>query len=48
MGGSDVSLRDQEYLGFGKILSEIYLGFLQDFCTPHSFDEEGHGFLMGT
>ena len=47
MGGSDVSLRDQEYLGFGKILSEIYLGFLQDFCTPHSSDGEGSGFPKG-
>ena len=47
MGGPEVPLRDQEFLGFNMILSEIYLGFLQDCCTPHSSDEEGHRFSLG-
>ena len=46
MGGSEISLRDQEFLGFGGILLEVYPGFLQDRHTPHLSDEEGSEFTM--
>ena len=47
VGSSEIPLRDQEFLGFGRVLSEIYLGFRQDCGTPHSYKEEGSGFSMG-
>ena len=47
VGCSEISLRDQDFLGFDGILSEIYSGLLEDRSTPHSSDEEGSGFSMG-
>ena len=48
MGGSEISRGDQDFLVFCEVLSEIHPRLLQDCGTPHSSDEEGGGFLMGS
>ena len=40
MGGDKIPIRDQEFLGFGGLLSQVYQIFLQDYFSSHHIDKK--------